>query len=419
MRHGAPLARLVRLAMVAELRSPGIRLIAITGAVAAGIYAWSAGELAGSAGLMLAAWLGRIYGIAACLWFAATGLRDLNPRTGAILRSKPVSGGRWVFVGWLAGVLIWLALLALAFFAAALAQLPAAGTASLASHGLAFIRAGLTVLVVGSMSYALSRILCSPLGGILVMFAWFCTVGGVEYLPSYLRPDYAQNLPFFLPAAALLVFMVAFLVEPFRRGELRRALLASVGLLLLVLSSAAGALRAYRTAPRVALERDTIAERIAIQHLEIGTRIPGFWLPDGKGGVVRTADYPGKVLLIYLFAADDMEAARTLPALETILRRFGGRGVQPIAVCLSPDHWDGWALARGGGYSFPVASDRATAVAASPPDAPIASAYDADILPTLVITDRRRRAREERIEPSYTADVLAFLVNERLAEEPE
>ena len=50
----------------------------------------------------------------------------------------------------------------------------------------------------------------------------------------------------------------------------------------------------------------------------IASGFPGFWLPDGKGGIVRTAAYPGKILLVYLFAADDLDAARTLPVLEAV-----------------------------------------------------------------------------------------------------
>ena len=124
--------------------------------------------------------------------------------------------------------------------------------------------------------------------------------------------------------------------------------------------------------------------------------------------------------MIYLFAPDDTDAARTLPALERIHREFGSRGVDPIAICLSPDHGDGVALARTGGYHFPIASDLETVSSAPPVVTAIADAYDTQILPMLVVTDRFLRVRDRHVtEPFYDADHLRMFVNERLAAEPE
>jgi hypothetical protein len=129
---------------------------------------------------------------------------------------------------------------------------------------------------------------------------------------------------------------------------------------------------------------------------------------------VRTADHRGKVLLIYLFAADDMEAARTLPALEAVARQF--EEVQPIGVCISTDHGDGWVLSRAGGYSFPIGIEvTATRVSGSPSSA-VASAYDVDILPTLAVTDRYSRVRRVATDSSYDVSDLTRMVQERLAE---
>ena len=412
-------ARLIRLGAVAELRNPGMRVMGIAAAIGAGAYACNMGSIAGSTAVVLAAWLGRAFGAGACLWFAYSALRDQNERSGATLRSKPVDGGYWVLVNWLSGLGVWLSLVALCFLAAALAQMPAAGPTSLLAHAWGFGRAALTVVIVGTLSFALSRMMRSPLGGIIILFAWFCTMGGLQFVPAYLRPDYAQNRALFLPVAAVVLCVAALLVERFRRGELRRPLFPVVTILVLALAAAAGGAHAYSATPRLYHDIPTIWGRIADQHIQVGHRVPGFWLPDGRGGTVRTASYPGKVLLIYIFAADDMDAARALPALERIRREFGERGVQPIGVTLSPDHGDGVALARTGGYGFPIGSDITTVKASVPPETAVAAAYNIQLLPMLVVTDRAHRVHSVLNEPSLDVDRLRQIVNERIAAELE
>jgi hypothetical protein len=417
MRLQSSLRRL-RLGFTAELRNPGLRLLGLAGFLAAAAYAWGQGDLAGPTAIVLTSWGGKLFGWAACLWFAYAAVRDQNEKLGAALRSKPMDGAWWVLMLWATGLCTWLALLFCPFLGAGLAQLPRAGLASIESHGIAFLRAALILTSTGTLSFALSRMLRSPLGGVLVVFAWFCSMAGMQYLSLYLRLDYAQNQRLFLATAALLLSVAAYLVERHRRGELRRpgpALLAAAVLLLL---TGAGALRAYRRAPDLLLDERPLWQQISRQHVMRDQRTPGFWLADGRGGWVRTSDHAGKILLIFLFAPDDLESARTLSALQAIARDYGSRGVQPIGVCLSPDHGDGWALSRYGGYRFPIGSDLGT-VKSSPAQSPVAIAYDLQLLPALVVTDRRRTVRSFLKEPFYDVVTLRRLVEERLAAEPE
>ncbi|HEU4754416.1 MAG TPA: redoxin domain-containing protein [Armatimonadota bacterium] len=412
-------ARLVRLGITAELRNPALRLAGALAAVGAGVYAWNQGDLPGTTALALSLWLGRAYGIAACLWFGYMAIRDLNEKSGAVIRSKPVDGAEWTLLNWTVGTSVWLILLLLPFAAAAVAQLILSGPISLASFGLAYLRAASAMVAAVTLAFGLSRLLRSPLGGILVLFAWFCAMAGLQYIPSFLQPDYAQNRPLYLGAAALVFALTALIVERFRRGELRRPAGAIVACIALLGLTAAGAARAYRLVPRPSEEGRTLWTEIAMQHVELGKRAPGFWLPDGKGGTVRTADYHGKILLIYLFAPDDVETTRTLPALDRILAQYGSRGVQPIGVCVSPDHGDGWMLARAGGYHFPIGSDLATVHSSAPPESSLTIAYDVQTLPMLIITDRRRQVREMLSEPYYDLETLRQRVEQRLAAEPE
>src|SRR5690348_104468 len=113
------IATLVALGVRAELRNSGLRLLGIVGAVAAGVFAWNTGDVAGSTAIVLALWLGRAFGVAACLWLAYAAMRDLDEKTGAIFRSKPFDGASWVFARCLTGLCLWLGLMGAAFLAAA------------------------------------------------------------------------------------------------------------------------------------------------------------------------------------------------------------------------------------------------------------------------------------------------------------
>ncbi|MFN3648744.1 MAG: peroxiredoxin family protein [Armatimonadota bacterium] len=411
--------RLVRIGARAELRNPGLRLLAAVGAVAAGIYSWNHAGLAATTAVVLAEWLGRAFGVAACLWFAYAAIRDYNERTGAALRSKPVDGAFWVMVNWATGAVVWIVLLALPFLISAVVQLPWSGLSGVIAHAIAFLHAAVILAFVSALSYGLSRLWRSPLGGILTLFGWFCAIAGLDFIPAYLQPDYAQNLGLFAAAAAFMLAVTGLLVERFRRGELRRPLVPVIVAAALLGLTAAGAAQAYRVAPRVEDRPNTIWDPIAVQHIQEGEVTPGFWLPDGKGGIVRTASHAGKILVIYLFAASDPDAARTLPVLEALQAKFGERGVQPIGICFSPDQGDGWTLARTSGYSFPIGWDPTTLTTTSPPQAAVAEAYDTELLPKLVITDRRRRARSIGNSSSYSLTELEKIIEDRLAAEPE
>lgn len=414
--------RLLRLGVTAELRNPGLRLMAFAGVVGAAAFAWSQGPLAGSAALVLSAWLGRVFGVAACLWFAYVAIRDQNEKLGAVVRSKPIDGGGWVSLLLFQGLAIWLVLLGLAFLAAMLVQLPAAGVSSISSYTLGFLRAAVVLAVVGSLSFCLSRMVRSPLGGVIVLFAWFCSMAGLSYIPPFLRPDYAQNLPLFGSAVLLLFCVAAFAAERFRRGELRRSTDYAIPLVLvplLALATGLTGVRAYEATPAARADKEPVWESIRMQDIRDNEQMPGFWLPDGRGGIVRTADHRGQVILLYFFAAQDMEAARTLPALEAIRAQYGARGVQPIGVCMSEDQGDAATLARSGGYSFPIVGDPTTQAVAPEAQSSLTTAYRITNLPALVVTDRGRRVRGVYTDVSYDVDRLRTLVEARLAAEPE
>ncbi|MGV3722683.1 MAG: hypothetical protein ACO1SX_17410, partial [Actinomycetota bacterium] len=198
-------ARLIRLGLAAELRNPALRFLALASALAAGVFAWSADGSPASTAIALATWLGRAYGIAACLWLGYAAVRDQNEQLGGVLRSKPVDGAFWVLLNWASGIVLWLALLVFPFLGAALGQAPHQGPVSFLAEGVGLLRAAQIVLFAGTLSYALSRMMRSPLGGLIVLLAWFCAMVGFGLIPSYLQPDYTQNGVLYLSAAAALL----------------------------------------------------------------------------------------------------------------------------------------------------------------------------------------------------------------------
>lgn len=407
--------RLIRLSLAAELRNPALRFLAVVSALAAGVFAWNAEGSPASTSIALAIWLGRAYGIAACLWLGYAAVRDQNEQLGGVLRSKPVDGAFWVLINWASGLCLWLALLVFPFAGAALGHVPHSAAVGVAAQAIGFVRAAQVVLFAGTLSYALSRMMRSPLGGLIVLLAWFCVMVGFGLVPSYLQPDYTQNGALYLPAAAAMLALAGLLVERFRRGELRRFAVPVGVVALLTAVTAAGAARVYRAAPKPERQERSVWEQIAMQHLELGRRVPGFRLPDGKGGLVGTAAYQGKIQLIYLFAGNEPDAGRMLLTLENVRRKYADRGVQPLGVCISTDHGDGWTLARAGGLGFPVGSDHSTVSTARSGSA-VLTAYDVDALPVLVVTDRRRIVREILRLPTSDPAEVTRVIERRLTE---
>ncbi len=411
--------RLLRLAVVSELRGPGLRLLGLFGAAGAAAYAWSQGSSPAGAALVLGAWLGTVYGMGACLWFAYAALRDQNEKQGAVIRSKPVDGAYWVILLWGSGLTTWGLLLLAAFLAAAVAQVPQAGVRSLVVYGAGFLRAAWVLAAMATLSFGFSRMMRSPLGGIIVLFAWFCALAGLNYIPVYLRPDYSQNLGLFSAVGLFVLFLTGALVERLRRGELRRPLVPTLGLVAFGCVVAQAALAAYARSPEQVVERTLVYQNIAQQDLQEGNRAPGFWLPDGRGGQVRTRDYAGRILVIYLFSARDARTVQFLDSLNGIAEDYGSRGVQPIGVCLSQDQGDGPALVRTSGYQFPIGTDPTTSAVAPQASSSLAAAYRAETLPILVVTDRQRRVMHVSKVPVEDSIRLRSWIEARIAAEPE
>jgi hypothetical protein len=411
-------ARLLWIGVRTELRSRPLRIAAAaTGVVTAGLVLL-AGALPGSLGLLLTAVLGRLYAFFACLWLGRWVAAAERSGRREFLAARPVDGADTFLIAWATGLSLWLALLAVPFLLAALLQLPGAGLAAPGTYLAGYFRAAAIVALLGTFSFALSWLLRSPMGAVATVLFWFPSLLGVPGLPDWLRPETTRA---FLPLAALagmLLVTAGWFVERRRRGELRRPLGPALALGALAVAVVAGGVQASRPpAPMFQVDR-ALADRIRGQQLVVRQRAPGFWLPDGKGGVVETSAQPGKILLICLFDPQEPETVQHLALLERLHREYGARGVLPIGVCISDDPNDAAVLAHGG-YHFPIGWDRLESAPGRPVHSAVADAYGADSLPLLCVTDRRRRVFSVLPDPSPDLRALRSLVEKHLKWEPK
>ena len=407
---------LARLHLRAVTRGVGIRALGLLALLAAVATVLAQPGAAGMNAVQLGQSLGSVLGFAACFWFAHAALLDGADQRGPLLRSKPIPGPRWVLLCWGTGLVLWCGGLIAIHAIAAAVDAPRSGlVASAIAYGMAALHHATTVAIVGTASFALSRLARSPLGGIIVALGWFCVTAGMQFVPAYLRPDSSFNRGLFLPAVAALLLAVAAIVEPLRRGE-RLPRSAWAGVATCVALAGAGALPAVRAS--VPEERWPLAEAIARQQLQEGEAIPGFWLPDVRGNLVRLGAYPRQILLVFLFPADHRESFRTLQDLEQVRHEFGAHGVQPVGVCLANDPVEARVVVAATRVGFPIAIDPTTTRASPPAASALVEAYEATDPPVLVITDRRHRVRHRFQWATPTLGQLRAVVRGRIAEEP-
>ena len=377
----------------------------------AGLSAYLAGEAAC-----------RYLGLLAIVWMALTAVRDSTLRTDVLVYSKPQPTERLVLARFLGAygqiVLFLVALLLGAFFSR---WFSAGNITGFAAYGLQFLRAAGVLFFAASASHCLALLTESPVAGGVVGLYWIVVMSGRAFLAKGFFPWYTQNLAAYVFLGLFLLGVTLLLYRRQRRGLVPAplwarlftpiTLLLSVGLLWLTLR--------YGHDPMV-FTNDGL-DRMSYQNVVINQRVPGFLLPDQYGRQTALSDFPDKVLVIGLWSPKETESALLLSRLEDIYQKFGAQGVLPVTICLSEDSGAATTFAIGENLSFPAVADWGTHNAATLAESsPLATAYQTDVLPRIVITDRRRRARQ------FMDGVLAYDVAEierqlrqRLEEEPE
>jgi peroxiredoxin len=146
---------------------------------------------------------------------------------------------------------------------------------------------------------------------------------------------------------------------------------------------------------------------IASQHLEPDGFIPGFWLPGTAGPRTGLRAFEGRILVVGLWSPSVPESLPVLELLRDLHDRYARRGVAVIAICIAEDNAVSGHFARENRYPFPMLYDpgaRATENASA--GSPVAEAYDAAVLPKLVVAGRDRAVRYAGL-PTGSEDTLA------------
>lgn len=110
------------------------------------------------------------------------------------------------------------------------------------------------------------------------------------------------------------------------------------------------------------------------------TLAPDFTLADLAGRAVALHDFRGRLVLVNLWATWCVPCREEMPALETLHRDWGGRGLAVLAVNHQEPPELAMAFAREYGLTLPVLLD---------PEGEVASRYRAVGLPATYLVDGR------------------------------
>ncbi len=406
----------------AGVRSPGFRFLAILALVLGFIV----GEIPGP-GVALSAWAvseaaWRYLGLIVIVWMSLAAVQDTTARTDVLVYSKPQPTERLVLARFLAAYWQLLLVLVAMYIGGVAGRLYIAGglTGSPVYISRYAVSAGV-LFFTAAASYSMALLARTPLAGAVVGLYWILTLAGKSYLAKAYFPAYTQNLPTYL---LLGVFLICFACCFYRRQRRGRAPVALWAVLTppAALGLSIVALRyTIQTGHDPMTRMEPALELMSSQNATLGLPTPGFRLPDESGHLVSLADYPGRVFVIALFSPADSESANILDRLEEMNKKYGARGVQPIAICLSEDLGAARLFARGEDVHYPILADWGTHNAEKVSDmSPMATAFQASTLPHVVVTDRRRNIRAVLAGLEQEGGLpLDDAIQKRLAQEPE
>jgi peroxiredoxin len=361
-------------------------------------------------------------GFVAIIWMSLAAVRETALRTDILVSSKPQPTERLALVKFLGAFLQILVVLLALFAGAVLGRLLAGGGLAGADAYVAqYLRAAGVLFFAASASYTLALLTDSAIAGALIALYWILTLSGKAFLGKFYFPAYTQNLGAYVALGLALLCLTLWLYRRSRRGAVPAAVWVRVGALAGLLLTGWLFWRVIRDGHDPQARLNPTLERMAEQDTSVGQKAPGFLLPDQNGRIVGLSDYTGKILVIGVWSPREPDAVLMLDRLEDLRKRFAAQGVQPIALCLSEDTGAAATFARGERLGYPVVSDWGTYNAPLNSDiSPLGSAYRVDLLPKVVVTDRRRRVRAMVVgTQTYDGDDLEQLVRQRLAEEPQ
>lgn len=419
---GVGVLSLAGMELRAGMRGPAFRFLAVLAA----IVGWAVGGAPGH-GVALSAWQAgeaawRYLGFIVIAWMSFIAVQDIMARTDVLVYAKPQPNERIVLSRFLASFAqILVALCVLYAFAVASRLFSAGGLLGFTAYfSRLFVSAGV-LFFVAAASYAMALLARTPLAGAVIGIYWIMAMAGKSYLHKAVFPAYSQNVPAYILLGLFVLGIACWFHRFRRRGGHPPAAWVWILTPLSLLLGASMMWRGVHTEYDPLYHTDPALDTMMSQNAVMGELAPGFRLPGASGHLESLADYPGRILLITLWSPADSESTIVLDRLEQIWKKYGSRGVQPVAICLSEDPAAVTTFARGADVHYPVVHDWGTHSAEKTADtSPMASAYEANTLPHLVVTDRRRRIRAVlHGVDTYDGNMLERAIQERLAEEPE
>jgi peroxiredoxin len=406
----------------AGLRSSGFKLLAVCSL----LLGWIVGAAPGR-GVALSAWsvgeaAWRYLAFVVIVWMSLIAVRDTVTRTDLLVYSKPQPTERLVLARFLAAFTQVGLILCLMFGGALLNRLFSGnGISGFPVYLQRLVGAAGVLFFTAAASYSLALLARTPLAGTVVGLYWVLTLAGKSYLPKAYFPAYSQNLPAYLFLGVALLGTACLFHRRQRRGKARAALWAVCLTPAAFALSVVALVHTVNTGHEPPIRVEPALEMMGSQNAVLGERAPGFRLPAAAGRMTSLADYPGRVLVIALWSPTDPYSIVLLDHLEEIQGKYGSRGVQVVAVCVSEDVGAASVFARGEGLHYPVVADWSTHNAEKLADtSSLADAYQVSRLPHVAVTDRRRTLRT--IISGLDNDdgrLLEKAIQERLSREPE
>jgi len=417
-----PLWMLVRAEARIGLRGVPLRIALLFSALLGWVVGNTAGSGAGLSALGAGDAASTYLALVAVYWLSMAAARDSAVSATAIVLSKPQPTERLVSARFWGAYLQMLSLLLALFVGAALSRwLHAGSVAGSAAYIVEFMRAAVVLFFASSAAYALALLAATPLAGALAGMYWIVTLAGQDYLAKIYYPYYTQNLAAYAFAGLFVLSLAALCYRRSRRGSVRPSIWYQAAPWVTLICAAFCIRQVIVNGHDPLMLRSPMMEEIGRQDATMFTRSPGFTLPDQHGRLVSLSDTPGRVFIIALIDPRSEEGVLLLDHMRDMHRKYGDRGVLPVAVCIANDEGAARVVAMGEGVNYPVLVDWGSHHAPRAADAsPLAGAFRVNDMPYVAVTDRRRRIRAiiEGIS-TYDGQLLENAVRDRLDEEPE
>ena len=342
-------------------------------------------------GVAETAW--KILGLTAIVWVSIAAVRESMLRTDRIVFSKPQPADRLAlakFAGVFFQILILLASMFVGGFIAHLVS--GAGLLGVQAYFIQYFRVAAILFLASTASFCLALLFDSAIAGALIGLYWALTLTGKGFLSKIFFPAYTQNQPAYIALGLALLLVTCLLYQRSRRGISKPPLWIQWGGPVCFLV----AIFLFYGAIRNGHDRDSFVnpalELMGQQDTWIGSEAPGMTLPDQNHKLIGLSDFPGKIMVIALWSPEDSDSAELLAHLQSVQEKYGASGVQAFAIGISPDTGAAYTFAHGANLSYPVVMDWGTYNSPKGADlSPIAAAYQANSLPKICITNRRRQ----------------------------